>query len=61
MNRLDEIEQRLSYLRGADYTSPTAIAQLYADLRWCIQHLRIAQNVITQADIIAIETRLKDN
>ncbi len=60
MSYLDEIEHRLSYLQAKDYASPMAIAQLYADLRWCIQHLRIAQNVITQADIIAIEKRLID-
>lgn len=60
MNKLDEIEYRLKYLRGEDYTSPMAIAQLYADLKWCIQHLRIAQTVITLADIIAIEKRLSE-
>lgn len=60
MTQLDDIEHRLSYLKAEDYVSPQAIAQLYSDLRWCIQHLRIAQNVIKQADIIAIEKRLKD-
>lgn len=58
MTVLDEIEAR--YKSWASDPTLAHDAQILKDMKFLIVHLRIAQSVITQADIIAIQKRAEE-